>query len=42
MPRMQITEIGVDDIELIDPAGSTTRLAQLPSVQLVVLMRHRH
>jgi len=40
--HMQTTEIGVGDIGLIDPAGQKIRLAQLPPVQLVVLMRHRH
>ncbi len=42
MSHMRSTEIGVGDIGLIDPAGQKIRLAQLPPVQLLVLMRHRH
>ncbi len=43
MPTMQRVQIGVGDIGLTTADGEVIRLAQqLPPVQLVVLMRHRH
>ncbi len=42
MPAMETVHVGVGDIGLLDPAGNTIRLASLPPVQLLVLMRHRH
>lgn len=42
MPILQRVHIGVGDIGLTTADGEVIRLAQLPPVQLVVLMRHRH
>lgn len=42
MPAMDRVHIGVGDIMLTTADGEVIRLGQLPPVQLVILMRHRH
>ncbi len=42
MAAPQRTEIEVGDLTLLTPDREELRLDELPSVQLVVLMRHRH
>lgn len=42
MPTMKRVRIGVGHIGLTTTDGEVIQLAQLPPVQLVILMRHRH
>ena len=42
MPKLNEVNIGVGDISLMAADGEQVRLASLPPVQLLVLMRHRH
>lgn len=42
MPLMDKVNIGVGDIGLLDPDGRTVRLASLPPIQLIVLIRHHY
>lgn len=43
MPRSENTIIDVGDLELPEaPGGQPVTLGQIPGVQVLVLLRHRH
>lgn len=42
MPGPEAVSIDVSDITLVDRERRPVRLAELPEVNVLVLMRHRH
>ena len=42
MRTAQQVDVDISDLELTDPDGRRTRLADLDGVSVLVLMRHRH